>query len=62
MATILKIVDGDNDLEVMPISENVMEVWIGKEEDDQSWRCVKLDKNDATNLIRFIQEQLESEK
>ena len=59
MATILKISDGENILEAMPLDNNeCFDIWMGDEEDSQSWRCVSLDKEDAKNLIRYIQEQL----
>ena len=52
MATILKINDGENILEVTPPNqEGVLEVWTGLDMDEQSWRSVALDRKDTKNLI-----------
>lgn len=60
MATILKINDGENILEVTPPNqEGVLEVWTGLDMDEQSWRSVALDRKDTKNLIKYLQERLE---
>ena len=59
MATILKIIDGENILEVThPNQERILEIWTGSDDDPQSWRNVALDKEDATNLIEYLQKHL----
>ena len=59
MATILKINDGENILEVTPPNqERILEIWTGSDDDPQSWRNVALDKEDATNLIEYLQKHL----
>ncbi|TFD92166.1 hypothetical protein E2605_18845 [Dysgonomonas capnocytophagoides] len=60
MATILKINDGENILEIAPLNkEGILEIWTGSEDDHQSWRNVVLDKKDTENLIKYLQEHLE---
>ena len=59
MATILKINDGENILEVAPPNEEgILMIWTGLELDQQSWRSVALDKEDTTNLIEYLQKHL----
>lgn len=60
MATILKINDGENILEVTPPNEEgILEIWTGLEMDQQSWRSVALDRKDTENLIKYLQEHLD---
>lgn len=60
MATILKINDGETILEVTPPNkEGILEIWTGLEMDQQSWRSAALDRKDAENLIKYLQEHLE---
>ncbi len=60
MATILKINDGENILEVTPPNqEGVLVVRTGLDMDEQSWRSVTLDRKDTKNLIKYLQEHLE---
>lgn len=57
MATILKINDGENTLELMPPNEGYIQLFVG-EENDQAWNSVILDKSDTENLIKYLQEYL----
>ncbi len=60
MATILKINDGETILEVTPPNkEGILEVWVGLDMDEQSWRSVVLDRSDTESLIKYLQEHLE---
>ena len=54
MTTILKINDVENILEVTPLNEDgMLEIWIGLEVDQQSWRSVALDRKETENLIKY---------
>nr|WP_297167399.1 hypothetical protein [uncultured Dysgonomonas sp.] len=60
MATILKINDGETILEVTPPNkEGILEVWVGLDMDEQSWRSVVLDRSDTESLIKYLQEHFE---
>ena len=60
MTTILKINDVENILEVTPPNEDgMLEIWIGLEVDQQSWRSVALDRKETENLIRCRHKHLE---
>lgn len=60
MATILKICDVDEAeiLEVTPPAGGVIRMYIGIEGDDQSWRDIALNKEDASDLIEYLQSHL----
>ncbi|MDR2004105.1 MAG: hypothetical protein LBQ74_13820 [Prevotella sp.] len=58
MATVLKIISGDDVLEVTPPEEGVIQMYISEVQDEQSWRGIALDKNDTTNLIEYLQKYL----
>lgn len=59
MATILKIADGNNSLEV-GVDENCISVWTCNEtsEDYQIWTQILLNKQDVEDLIEFLQKRL----
>lgn len=59
MATILKQVDDEGRiLEVASSYEGVIRIWVGMEEDFQSWTCVDLNKEDVRELIKHLQKRL----
>jgi len=64
MATWLKISHDEKVLEV-GIDGEMISVWSGHEFDDQIWLNIKLTKDDAIELIAYLQkltEQIDGEK
>lgn len=60
MAVILKITDEDDNLEVHPADENgIIEIWIGKESDFQSWASVSIDKEEAKAIVNYLNNEIE---
>lgn len=59
MATILKIADGNNSLEV-GVDENCISFWTCNEEigNDSIWTQISLDQQEVKELIKFLQKRL----